>query len=324
MFPHYSFPPRTVTGLLRDLILSRRRSFRADALACIGRLKPSLQVLGEENIPQMGPCVITFNHYYRPGFNAIWMPVAIVSRIPAEMHFVMTGELTYPGKWYAPLGMFLSKIVLRRAGRVYGFTPMPPMPPRPKEVEARADAVRRVLEAVRHVRTELQADVADEQPGQPARPAKDSEEDEIEQRAKQDERTPAAPARMPAIRERTRKRLAQHGGRESHKGQQAEGGVLLRVGDEIEQDRGQDNGMQGIPHERQPHPVGVEREQLGQVEFLHIHSMATTDRKDKSDKAKSFLSLSSVVKFASQRFRKQRGDALHNHCSRDCILFISG
>ena len=149
MYPEYSFPPRTVTGLLRDLILARRRSFRVDALACIGRLKSSLQVLGEENIPQMGPCVITFNHYYRPNFNAIWMAVSIAATVPIEMHFVMTGELTYPGKWYAPLGMFLSKIVLRRAGRVYGFTTMPPMPPRPKEVEARADAVRRVLEAAR-------------------------------------------------------------------------------------------------------------------------------------------------------------------------------
>ncbi len=147
MFPRYSFPPRTVTGLLRDLILARRRSFRTDALACIGRLKSSLHVFGEEDIPKAGSCVVTFNHYYRPNFNAIWMAVSIAATVPIEMRFVMTGELTYPGKWYAPLGMFLSKIVLRRVGRVYGFTTMPPMPPRPKEVEARADAVRRVLEA---------------------------------------------------------------------------------------------------------------------------------------------------------------------------------
>ena len=156
MFPHYSFPPRTVTGLLRDLILSRRRSFRADALTCIGRLTPqgrsaesSLHGFGEENIPQAGPCVVTFNHYYRAGFNAIWMSIAIAAQIPVEMHFVMTGELTYPGKWYAPLGMVLSKIALHRAARVYGFTTMPPMPPREKDVEARAESVRKVLEIAR-------------------------------------------------------------------------------------------------------------------------------------------------------------------------------
>jgi len=149
MYPHYSFPPRTVAGLARDLILSRRRSFRADALACLGRLNPSLHVFGEENIPQTGPCVITFNHYYRAGFSAMWMALAVAATIPIEMHFVMTGELTYPGKWYAPLGRFLSKIVLHRAARIYGFTSMPPMPPRPKDVEARAESVRKALEVAR-------------------------------------------------------------------------------------------------------------------------------------------------------------------------------
>jgi hypothetical protein len=77
------------------------------------------------------------------------MAIAIAATVPVEMHFVMTGELTFPGKWYAPLGMFLSKIVLQRAARVYGFTSMPPMPPRPKDVEARAAAVRKTLEVAR-------------------------------------------------------------------------------------------------------------------------------------------------------------------------------
>ena len=149
MFPHYSFPPRTVTGLALDLILARRRSFRADARACIRRLKSSLHGFGEENIPQEGPCVVTFNHYHRPRFNAIWMAAAIAATIPIEMHFVMTGELTYPGKWYAPLGKPFSKFVLQRAARIYGFTTMPPMPPRKKDVEARAESVRKVLEAAR-------------------------------------------------------------------------------------------------------------------------------------------------------------------------------
>ncbi len=154
MFPHYSFPPRVVASLILDWLIARRRSFREDAVACVGRLtpqgrsgEPSLH--GVENIPQTGGCIVTFNHYYRPNFNAIWMPLAIAATIPIEMHFVMTGELTYPGKWYAPLGMFLSKIILPRAARVYGFTTMPPMPPRAKDVESRAQSVRRVLDVAR-------------------------------------------------------------------------------------------------------------------------------------------------------------------------------
>lgn len=141
-----------MSGLLRDLLLARRRSFKLDSQACLAGLQPPLQLDGAQHIPNTGPCVITFNHYHRPGFNAIWMAAAIASVVQPEMHFVMTGELTYPGRWFAPLGMFLSKIALQRAAYVYGFTSMPPMPPRPKDVEARAASVRRVLEAARVTR----------------------------------------------------------------------------------------------------------------------------------------------------------------------------
>jgi 1-acyl-sn-glycerol-3-phosphate acyltransferase len=102
-------------------------------------------VLGGETIPQSGPCLVTFNHYYRPGFNAWWMSLALAATIPAEVHFVVTGELTYPGKWYAPLGRAGSRWLLKRFARIYGFTTMPPMPPRPQDVKARARSVRRVL-----------------------------------------------------------------------------------------------------------------------------------------------------------------------------------
>ena len=61
----------------------------------------------------------------------------------------MTGELTFPGKWYAPLGMAGSRWLLKRSARIYGFTTMPPMPPRPNDVKARAASVRRTLAFVK-------------------------------------------------------------------------------------------------------------------------------------------------------------------------------
>jgi hypothetical protein len=149
-YPDYTYPGGLLAQIARDVLLLRRRNFREDARACIGRLKPSLQIFGKENIPQRGPCVITVNHYYRAGFDAQWLALAIAANVPADMHWVITGELTYPGRWYAPLGMFLSKFILHRIAHIYGFTAMPPMPPRVKDVEARAASVRAVLEYVRH------------------------------------------------------------------------------------------------------------------------------------------------------------------------------
>lgn len=172
--PDYSYPRGLPARVALDVLLLRRRNFRRDAKACIANLNPPLRVLGEENIPKHGPCVVTVNHYHRPSFAAQWIALAIAATVPADMHWVMTGELTYPGRWYAPLGMLLSRFVLHRIARVYGFTPMPPMPPRPKDVAGRAASVRAVLDVVRHAKNPilgLAPEGGDSADGKLARPA---------------------------------------------------------------------------------------------------------------------------------------------------------
>jgi len=112
-------------------------------------IKPSLQVLGKENIPQNGPCVVTVNHYHRPGFGAEWLALGIGALVPCEIHWIMTGEWTAPGKWYEPIKGAYSRLLLKYLARMYGYTTMPPMPPRLKDVEARARSVRAVLKYAR-------------------------------------------------------------------------------------------------------------------------------------------------------------------------------
>lgn len=155
MYPIYSYPRGLFARVALDAVLLHHRNFRMDAKACIENLQPALKVLGTENIPQHGPCVITVNHYHREGFGAEWLALAIAATVPADMHWAMTGEWTYPGKWYAPLGAIYSRFILRLLARAYGFTTMPPMPPRPKDVEARAKSVRAVLEVVRHTKNPI-------------------------------------------------------------------------------------------------------------------------------------------------------------------------
>ena len=152
LYPHYSYPMRFILGLARDALLGRRRSFEQDARACIGRLRPALRIEGAQNIPTGGCYAITPNHYYRPGFASQWSPLAISACVPARVHWVMTGELTFPGRWIAPMGMPASRFVLGRIALVYGFSTMPPMPPRPRDVEARAASVRKVLRYVKESR----------------------------------------------------------------------------------------------------------------------------------------------------------------------------
>lgn len=148
-YPHYGYPPLLVAAFLRDALLGRRRSFRQDACSCIHRLRPPLRLIGQENIPQHGPCVLTFNHYARPGFRAWWLAWAVAASVPMEMHWIVTREWTFPGRWYAPLGLRLSRLILRRLASLYSFTLMPAMPPRPEDVTDRARAVRQVLALAR-------------------------------------------------------------------------------------------------------------------------------------------------------------------------------
>jgi len=145
MFPRYPIPFNVVFPLALSWIKLRPRNFRADALTCISALSPVPRVDGREHIPASGGYILSFNHYYRPGFAILWLVMALAAALPEDAHLVMTGELT---RWFPPFGSALSRFALPRLARVYGFTSMPHMPPRSQEVVARARAVRQVLDYV--------------------------------------------------------------------------------------------------------------------------------------------------------------------------------
>lgn len=148
--PEYpAFPFSLVLGAAWSLLRGSRRSFRRDALRCICNL--SLKILGVEHIPQSGPGVVLVNHYYRPGFFAGWIALALSAAIPTELIWVMTAAWTEAGTLGSRLRAALSVPLFPRVARMYGFIPMPPMPPRPHEVAARAQAVRRILAAASQI-----------------------------------------------------------------------------------------------------------------------------------------------------------------------------
>lgn len=146
MTPEYpALPWRVLLGLAWAAALGRHRNFRQDALACTRHLR--LIVHGSENIPAQGPGVVLTNHYFRPGFFAPWIALAISASITHELVWVMTAAWTEAGTLGSQLKAAVSVPVFPKLARVYGFIPMPPMPPRPHEVAARATAVRQLLRA---------------------------------------------------------------------------------------------------------------------------------------------------------------------------------
>jgi 1-acyl-sn-glycerol-3-phosphate acyltransferase len=108
-----------------------------------------MQVLGSENIPLQGPCLVTANHWSRAGFQGWWIPFAISACMPFEMHWVMTNAWRFEGHPLAAQLEKLSRWGFRRVAHTYGFTSMPSMPPRDAETQARSQAVRHLLRYAR-------------------------------------------------------------------------------------------------------------------------------------------------------------------------------
>ncbi|HEY71227.1 MAG TPA: hypothetical protein G4O08_11655 [Anaerolineae bacterium] len=144
----------TTLSIIASVLLGRRRSFASDSAAMVARLHPPLHVEG--SIPDLSGAasLVIVNHYYRPGFEAWWIPLSISSMIQSEIHWTMTSTWRFEDqpylRWLSPL----LKKLFRRIAAVYGFTNMPPMPPSIEETEQRARAVRQVL---RHVVTQPEA-----------------------------------------------------------------------------------------------------------------------------------------------------------------------
>jgi hypothetical protein len=150
MPPRYHVPGRLLLGLVNAILFNRPRSFRQDACTCIEALEPPARVYNRELIPQAGPCLVTVNHYSRPGFRAWWFALGISAAVHYPVHWTVTAAWTYPDRLRSATLTPLTRWALHQIARVYGFTTMPPMPPDPAEALSRAEAVRRVLAYARH------------------------------------------------------------------------------------------------------------------------------------------------------------------------------
>ena len=150
--PDYPFPWVFLGSFGISLILNRPRSFRKDAQYWISGLKPPLEVYHSEFLIHETSCLITINHYYRPGFRIWWVPFAISAVFQREIHWIMTDTWTFPNRPFSPQLARLSKVILRRIAKLYGFDSMPPMPPDANLILNRARSVRSVLNFVKQTK----------------------------------------------------------------------------------------------------------------------------------------------------------------------------
>jgi len=135
--------------ITRSVLFQQRLSFSKEAREAIERIHPPLQIIGKENIPAKGPCLLTVNHYFRPGFGAWWIAMGIAGSLPVDSHWMMASAWTYPNQPLGKVKEALTHWAFVRVARVLNLTAMPPMPPRPQDTVSRANAVRQVITLVR-------------------------------------------------------------------------------------------------------------------------------------------------------------------------------
>jgi hypothetical protein len=154
----YRLARRHLPGFAWSVLALRPRSFAADSRLAMAGVRPEPQIMGGEQIPGTGPCLVVCNHYGRPGFASWWLALSIQAAVAArreagadpQIHWVMTAAWTYPpGTWQDRVVTPLTRWAFGRVAKVYDFVSMPPMPPRPFEVEARAVAVLRTARMAR-------------------------------------------------------------------------------------------------------------------------------------------------------------------------------
>ena len=156
-------PRSLLLSALWSAVILRPRSVARDAQRAVRGIDPPLQVRGADNVPPRGPCLVTCNHYTRPGLGAWWIALATSAAVASrrapdadpDVHWVMTAAWTFPeSRWRRQVLTPATRWAFARAARTYGFVTMPPMPPEPDEVEARATAVLRTVRLARRAARE--------------------------------------------------------------------------------------------------------------------------------------------------------------------------
>ena len=150
---YQALPTLPLVGLavriLSASLVGAKRSFRKDAAWAVKSLAPPVRVYGLENMPAAGPCLVTLNHYSRPGTQGFWLALGVSALAPVEITWVMTAAWSYTGQ---RRGIIMKPIVRWFIGlisRTYGTLRLPSVPPMLGEEQERALAVRKVIQAVR-------------------------------------------------------------------------------------------------------------------------------------------------------------------------------
>ena len=118
---HYRVPVSFIAEFVSAVVTGRSLDFSREARFLATGISPAIEILGRDHIPETGPCVITPNHFARPGFRAWWIAIGISANVPVNVHWFMTSNWTshhfWQKGWYEQVTCWL----FERIARVFSF-----------------------------------------------------------------------------------------------------------------------------------------------------------------------------------------------------------
>jgi len=147
--PSYKLNLTYLGSVCLGALLGIKRSFHHDGALIVSRMGVPVLIRGDAFIPHSGPGVVVFNHYSREGFSILFAAATIAAAVPVDMHWIMTGAWTFPGRSLSKQLRKISEQVFRAIARTYGFTLTPPLPPNPADQPARTAAIREVFNHIK-------------------------------------------------------------------------------------------------------------------------------------------------------------------------------
>jgi 1-acyl-sn-glycerol-3-phosphate acyltransferase len=124
-------PTRTnVLEAAHYIVRGRPRSLATDGMRAIRHAPVPPLLRGADNIPEQGPFAVVANHYERPGLWMAWPAVylshVVWQRAGRELHWMAIEEWESFSLGRIPIPPWMTRVVFRRAYRVYGIIAMPP------------------------------------------------------------------------------------------------------------------------------------------------------------------------------------------------------
>jgi len=144
-YPTYSFPKKIILEVILSILKNDKRCITSDAVRVISGVRPPIQIIGEKNIPNQGPGLVTLNHYSRLGFSIVWTALGISAQLPEKHIWLMTNAWTNRTRGIGQLRTGITRVLFKQLANMYGFITTPPMLPTLEELTERALSIRRLM-----------------------------------------------------------------------------------------------------------------------------------------------------------------------------------